>query len=116
MILEAQFGSENIIPISRPKLPPISTPASPSDVKSESQSPDSFTDAETEELERLHAIGIPVPGLEIRVDKQVARVWLETLDVECKGAVLKDRVAAVVERAVETVSPLWSVVERPRKV
>lgn len=62
---------------------------------------------EAEELGRLHAIGIPVPGVAIRVDKHVAKVWLETLEVECEYGVLRDRVRAVVERAVETVAPLW---------
>jgi cleavage and polyadenylation specificity factor subunit 3 len=117
MILEAQFGAENITPISHPKI--VSTPpALPSEVKSKPESPASdseFTDEESAELERLVSIGIPVPGLEIKVDKQVARVWLETLEVECKGAVLKDRVTAVVERAVETVSPLWSIADRTKK-
>lgn len=64
-------------------------------------------DLEAEELERLHSIGIPVPGVEITVDKHVAKVWLETLEVECLYGVLRDRVKAVVERAVETVAPLW---------
>ena len=48
-----------------------------------------------------------MPGLEIRVDKNVATVWLETLEVECKNRILGDRVKAVVERAVEVVAPLW---------
>ena len=69
---------------------------------------DDLEDMEAEELERLHSIGIPVPGVEIHVDKHVAKVWLETLEVECGYAVLRDRVKAVVERAVETVAPLWS--------
>lgn len=64
-------------------------------------------DLEAEELERLHSIGIPVPGVEITVDKHIAKVWLETLEVECSYGVLRDRVKAVVERAVETVAPLW---------
>ncbi|MCJ1308549.1 endoribonuclease ysh1 [Agyrium rufum] len=62
---------------------------------------------EAAELERLHDLGIPVPGVEIRVDKHVAKVWLETLEVECAQSVLRDRVKAVVERAVETIAPLW---------
>jgi len=63
------------------------------------------------ELARLHALGIPVPGVEIRVDASIARVWLEDLSVECEGkgtAVLKDRVKAVVERGVECIAPLWA--------
>lgn len=59
------------------------------------------------ELSRLHLIGIPVPGLEIKIDKHVAKVWLETLEVECSNAVMRDRVKAVVERAVETIAPFW---------
>jgi cleavage and polyadenylation specificity factor subunit 3 len=72
-----------------------------------------FTEAEIEEMEadeldRLHSLGIPVPGVEIKVDKHIARVWLETLDVECTYPVLRDRVKIVVERAVETVAGLWA--------
>ncbi|PGH03173.1 endoribonuclease ysh1 [Blastomyces parvus] len=69
--------------------------------------PEDIHELECAELERLHSLGIPVPGLEIRVDKHVARVWLETLEVECGYAVLRDRVRVVVERAVETVAGLW---------
>ena len=64
---------------------------------------------EARERARLASLGIPVPGLEIKVDKHVAKLWLEDLEVECANAVLRDRVKAVVERAVETVAPLWSV-------
>lgn len=63
---------------------------------------------EKKEMARLHAIGVPVPGVEIRVDKQVAKVWLEDLSVECSSGVLRDRVRAVVERAVECVAPIWA--------
>lgn len=77
--------------------------AEPSDEEDE----DDLADLEAEEMERLHSVGIPVAGVEIRVDKHVAQVWLETLEVECPYGVLRDRVKAVVERAVETVAPLW---------
>lgn len=63
---------------------------------------------EADELERLHSLGIPFPGIEIKVDKHVARIWLETLDVECAYPVLRDRVKVVVERAIETVAGLWT--------
>lgn len=63
---------------------------------------------EAVELERLHSIGIPVPGVEIKVDKYLAKVWLETLEVESSSPVFAQRVKAVVDRAVETVAPLWS--------
>lgn len=59
------------------------------------------------ELARLHRLGIPVPGIGIRVDKMEATVWLEDLEVECRNKVLSDRVRAVVERAVEVTAPLW---------
>lgn len=118
MFLEAQFGSA-ITPITKPKLPvrpPRNFKSSSDDVddKSENLKDDSaedevedLLDYEAEEMERLHSIGIPVPGVEIKVDKHVAKVWLETLEVECQYGVLRDRVKAVVERAVETVAPLW---------
>lgn len=128
MFLEAQFGPA-ITPLLQPRLKPAPkpSPALPSaaaaaaagadsdGIKHETAStPDDEAHdlaepegAEAEEMERLHAIGIPVPGVEIRVDKHVARVWLETLEVECEYGVLRDRVRAVVERAAETVAPLW---------
>ncbi|PTB50309.1 hypothetical protein M431DRAFT_19773 [Trichoderma harzianum CBS 226.95] len=59
------------------------------------------------EIARLHKIGIPVPGISIKVDKMTATVWLEDLEVECNNKVFADRVRAVVERAVEVTAPLW---------
>ena len=59
------------------------------------------------ELKRLHNIGIPVPGVEVKFDRFVAKIWLEDLDVECANNALRARVKAVVERGVETVSGLW---------
>jgi cleavage and polyadenylation specificity factor subunit 3 len=59
------------------------------------------------ELKRLHNLGVPVPGIEIKFDRFVARVWLEGLEVECGNNALRARVKAVVERGVETVSGLW---------
>lgn len=114
MFLEAQFGPQ-ITPITCPKLAakePKQDEEGASvklglkeldmdDAEAERE------DMEAEELERLHSIGIPVPGVEITVDKHVAKVWLETLEVECAYGVLRDRIKAVVERAVETVAPLW---------
>ncbi|OAX80362.1 endoribonuclease ysh1 [Emergomyces africanus] len=82
---------------------PSSSPTSHADL-----TPEDLHKLECAELNRLHSLGIPVPGLEIQVDKHVARVWLETLEVECGYAVLRDRVRVVVERAVETVAGLWS--------
>ncbi|KAL2157801.1 hypothetical protein VTH06DRAFT_5069 [Thermothelomyces fergusii] len=59
------------------------------------------------ELARLHKLGIPVPGVRIKVDKMEANVWLEGLEIECANRVFADRVRAVVERAVEVTAPLW---------
>ncbi|KAL8946567.1 MAG: hypothetical protein Q9222_007052 [Ikaeria aurantiellina] len=112
MFLEAQFGP-NIKPITRPKLiPKPPQPASDANgIKAEPDDDDledGIEDLEAEEIERLQSMGIPVPGVEITVEKHVAKVWLETLEVECAFAVLRDRIKAVVERAVETVAPLWA--------
>lgn len=124
-MLEAQFGSQ-IAPIERPRIPPSAlansvvagestatstaasepTPTTEAEGKHEDES--DLGEMEMVELARLQALGIPVPGIEIRVDKNVVRVWLEDLEVECANAVLRDRVRVVVERAVETVAGMWS--------
>lgn len=114
MFLEAQFGPENLQPIKFPRVPQRKAiaPASPSTIKDgEDDASEGSEDEEIlqrEELERLHKIGIPVPGVEIKVDKMVAKVWLEDLEVECTNRVFGDRVRAVVERAVEVTAPLWA--------
>jgi hypothetical protein len=46
------------------------------------------------------------PGLDITVGTHKARVWLNDLSVECKSEVLRQRVIAVMEKAVETVASL----------
>jgi cleavage and polyadenylation specificity factor subunit 3 len=121
MFLEAQFGADNVSPIADPKLPPTPSPKSPrkpssspeSDTAMEVSSPSPSAEEEEEqqrqaaELARLHKLGIPVPGVRIRVDKMEASVWLEGLEVECGNRVFADRVRAVVERAVEVGAPLW---------
>ncbi|KAI1780386.1 beta-lactamase-like protein [Hypoxylon cercidicola] len=122
MFLEAQFGADAVAPIETPKLPPLAKDKKPK--KSDSDD-DAASDASMElsddgeeeerllelrqktELERLHKIGIPVPGISIKVDKMVATVWLEDLEVECNHKAFADRVKAVVERAVEVTAPLW---------
>lgn len=45
------------------------------------------------------------PGVQIKIDQMIAKVYFETLEVECKNESLKMRVRSVVERAVETVVP-----------
>lgn len=106
MMLEAQFGGDNIGPIERPRVPtdlalgPQNDGAEISDER--------FSDIEAAELNRLITMGIPVPGIEIKFDQYVARVWLEDLEVECDNAILRQRVGVVVERAIETVAGLWA--------
>jgi len=116
MFLEAQFGPL-VAPIEHPRPPPQRAPKpttntdgiknEPDDEEDDYEPEEDPADVEAAEMERLHSIGIPVPGVEIKVDKNVAKVWLETLEVECTSAILRERVKAVVERAVETVAPLW---------
>ncbi|KAF7195733.1 Endoribonuclease YSH1 [Pseudocercospora fuligena] len=109
MFLEAQFGEESITPIAKPKLPAIE-PTTNGQVDAEEANEVDAVDIEKKEaneLARLHGLGIPVPGLEIKVDKSVAKVWLERLEVECANKTFGDRVRAVVERAVETIAPIW---------
>jgi len=119
MFLEAQFGPDNVSPIPIPKLPTQTAPpnsppkikdgpASPSEDDNDNDNEEKELEAQHKEIERLHKLGIPVPGVEIRVDKMVARVWLEDLEVECAQRVFADRVRAVVERAVEVTAPLWA--------
>ena len=110
MFLEAQFGP-SMTPFLKPKLP-ITSKLNSNGIKAEAS--DEMTDEEdlavleVDELSRLHSIGIPVPGIEIKVDKYVAKIWLETLEVECASTVFAQRVKAVVDRAVETIAPLWA--------
>lgn len=112
MFLEAQFGPL-VSPIKRPKiLKKLLLAKVENGIKIEETDEDDIDEAdlvdlEAEEMERLHSVGIPVPGVEIKVDRNVAKVWLETLEVECSNNVLRDRVKAVIDRAVETVAPLW---------
>ena len=122
MFLEAQFGADNCVPIETPKLPKNrvmaapDTPPTPTPKDEDGDNSEGSEDGEEsilealqkKEIERLHKIGIPVPGIEIKVDKMVAKVWLEDLEVECANRVFGDRVRAVVERAVEVMAPLWA--------
>ncbi|KAK3387596.1 endoribonuclease YSH1 [Podospora didyma] len=130
MFLEAQFGSDNLSPIAEPKLPPL-PPSPPTSVPKKLTAAETGDDSDQggasmdvsededekeeqelrerqqAELARLYRLGIPVPGIAIKVDKMEAVVWLEDLEVECKNRVFADRVRAVVERAVEVTAPLW---------
>lgn len=120
--LEAQFGADNVSPIAAPKLPSLPTPA-PSDegaaaaeeseamdvekTEADAEEQESQESRERKEIERLHKLGIPVPGVKVSVDKMSASIWLEDLEVESNNKVFADRVRAVVERAVEVTAPLW---------
>ncbi|KAI0873661.1 cleavage and polyadenylation specifity factor [Hypoxylon argillaceum] len=123
LFLEAQFGADAVAPVATPKLPPLARDKKPKEsdegdgADSDASMELSDDDEEEErllklrqkaELERLHKIGIPVPGITITVDKMLATVWLEDLEVECNQKVLADRVKAIVERAVEVTAPLWA--------
>lgn len=116
MFLEEQFG-EGIKPIEKPRLQStsIKAPGQADEAKSEDEDDADVEELEAEERARLAALGIPVPGLEIKVDKHIAKIWLENLDIECSNGVLRDRVKAVVERAVETIAPLWTVQRMARR-
>ncbi|KAF2641958.1 hypothetical protein P280DRAFT_468440 [Massarina eburnea CBS 473.64] len=127
LFLEAQFGEDAVSPIQYPRsstsLPPMtSTPTVPAAATDEKASEvfsvatmpyfedtDLKLNAEDKaEIKRLTGMGIPVPGIEIRFDKYVARIWLEDLEIECTSNPLKQRVKAIVEKGVETVSSLWA--------
>ncbi|KAL2075712.1 hypothetical protein VTL71DRAFT_655 [Oculimacula yallundae] len=115
MFLEAQFGAENVTPIAIPKLALKGATGSPATIKEDEDGASEGSEEEDRELEalqrkeieRLHKIGIPVPGVEIKVNNAVAKVWLEDLEVEGASRVLVERVRTVVERAVEITAPLW---------
>ncbi|KAF2219074.1 Endoribonuclease ysh-1 [Elsinoe ampelina] len=104
MFLESHFGGDAVTPIEKPKL---AADLISGDEGDEIARQKKIAAAEVRELERLHGLGIPVPGLEVKVEKLVAKVWLESLEVECATRSFKDRVQAVVERGVEVVRPLW---------
>jgi cleavage and polyadenylation specificity factor subunit 3 len=113
MFLEAQFGEDAVSPIPYPRnstsTADPATATSPDGPFSVAGLPlDDMSAKDKAELKRLHSLGIPVPGIEIKFDKYVAKVWLEDLDVECASVPLKARVKAIVERGIETVSGLWT--------
>lgn len=84
MFLEAQFG-DCVTPLEPPK-----------DVE----------DIDMEDGAMVLAGGTKFsPGVQINIDQLVAKVYFETLEVECRNESLRMRVKAVVERAVETVAP-----------
>jgi cleavage and polyadenylation specificity factor subunit 3 len=116
MFLEAQFGADNVAPVKEPRLPVVpdaeevkenGSDASMELSDSDGEQEKSLQKRHMEEIERLHKLGIPVPGVSVKVDKMTATVWLEDLEVESNNKVFADRVKAVVERAAEVTAPLW---------
>lgn len=106
MFLEAQFGEDAIKPIEKPKLPIVTEENGEAEDSAAAEK--AQAQRELAELQRLHEAGIPVPGLEIRLDEKLsAKVWLETLEVECNTKSLRERIKAVVDRACEVIAPLW---------
>lgn len=87
MFLEAQFGADNVEPTIGNDVKDGNVKVEPTDEKSLAM--------------------LPVPQLQIKVDKHVATIRLEDLHVDCANNVLRDRVKAVIERSVECVAPLW---------
>jgi cleavage and polyadenylation specificity factor subunit 3 len=110
MLLEAQFGTD-VTPINTPRKPAAGPTPPPEAKEEDGEGEKEMTDADVEKaLERLHNLGIPVPGIAINVGGQIVRIWLEDMSVEsvtAKSAVLKQRVEMVVREAVECVAPLW---------
>lgn len=113
MFLEEQFG-ENITPIETPRIQHLLNESKLLENGADSDEDDEVSEEKMAELvaserARLASVGIPVPGLEIKVDKVTARLWLDDLTLDCANKVWRERIMAVVERAVETIAPLWSV-------
>ena len=122
LLLESHFsGSGSINPVNKPQLfaKPIES-SKPIVDKAEDEGgsikedegagtdeDEDLAELEAEEMDRLHSIGLPVPGLEVRVDKHAATVWLETLEVDCPNGVVRDRVKAGVEQTVESMASFW---------
>jgi cleavage and polyadenylation specificity factor subunit 3 len=82
LLLENQFGDEAITPFALDDL----------NMKALSLDGEKKLDTSIE------------PGLDISVPPHTARVWLRDLTVESKSAALRQRVQAVLEKAVETVA------------
>lgn len=104
--LEAQFGADNVTVVENPKLPK-NEDGNDGKMDEDNEDDDELEERRRKEIERLHKIGIPVPGISIKVDKMQATVWLEDLEVESNNKLHADRVRAIVERAVEVTAPLW---------
>ncbi|KAL1895347.1 endoribonuclease ysh1 [Ceratocystis pirilliformis] len=108
MFLEAQFGADSVTPIKEPKVPAeMLENGDEEGLEKTEEQKEEIAKQKIYELERLHKLDIPVPGVLVTVDKMQAKVWLEHLDIESGNKVFADRVRAVVEKAVEVTAPLW---------
>ena len=121
LLLESHFKGP-ITPVSKPRLfakssePPesaiekveVNDRSIENDQGVEMDEEEDIAELEAEEMDRLHGIGLPVPGLELQVDKHVATIWLETLEVDCLNGVVRDRVKAGIEQTIESMASFWS--------
>jgi hypothetical protein len=124
--LQDQFGIDSVSLIARPRpaldadadaqMMDDAADAKPgaADDQAAASPADGAKDADKDdneaELARLAALGIPAPGIRIRVDdKADATVWLERLEVECGHKAFGDRVRAVLERALDMVDGTWEI-------
>ena len=103
MFLEAQFGPDAVEPLSAEDLSSPQESGTPSgEVKLErGKEVQQDTTAEQQMPD-----GVP-PAIRITLDKIEATVYLADGRVESKHKQIRDRVQAVVERACETVAPIW---------
>ncbi|RMZ73116.1 endoribonuclease ysh1 [Pyrenophora seminiperda CCB06] len=136
LFLEAQFGEEAVRPITLPRnstttattngTPAISptddSPAIPPHPPPPSSSPKPYSVAafpprmQTTRTRTTNSPQRTEPNSNACITsaylfqgwKSRLTIWLEDLEVECANNALRARVKAVVERAVETVSGLWS--------
>ena len=122
MFLEAQFGSDSIQLITRPRLVPVPNTNNTHDEQEQEQdniNKEKEEEEEAAEIKRLQSLHVPIPGIQITLHHPLhdnnnnktpsysAKIWLENLQVESSNRTFRDRVQAVVERAVETLAPLW---------
>jgi cleavage and polyadenylation specificity factor subunit 3 len=116
LLLEEQFAPTEsdpdsvISPLTTPRLPQELLPPAETDQTSQEKA---LAQAQHSELERLHSLGFPVPGLEIKAGGSVAKLWFGQneaglgLEIETGARALKARVQAVVEKVGDGVGWMW---------
>ncbi|KAI9672258.1 MAG: endoribonuclease ysh1 [Alyxoria varia] len=115
MLLESQFGADCIDPVTTPPPPPPGTGAQQQQQPTPGPSPPEDQDQkQPEEPQQDGKSGgddepeMPDPVLRIHVDHHVATVRLQDLSVDCgSSAVIRQRVEAVVNRAMDCIAPVW---------